>query len=280
MNYFTGLHPHIRSEDSTASRYWTAAVLLLPCVIFKIISANPPAVLLPALLLAAAAIHYLSGFLFSHRPKNTGWRQGIPPLFAILWFLVLPAKTAFLPAVFSFAAAFFLVYECFGGLGAYPINPVLAGLLFLSLFFPQENLTVYPAPGSFAVWNILTLLFLAFGGLYLGVRKKIRLWPPLIFIGSVLGLSAVFAKPLDFELLYCSFILGFYFVPDSNTWPLKAGLHSFAAAGAGVFMAGFILCGAEVLLAGAISLTVWNLFSPWFDSVHFLGLRVKAGAHG
>lgn len=280
MTYFTGLHPHIRSEDSVASRYWTAALLLLPCVIFKIISLKAAAVLFPALLLAAAGVHYLCGFIFQDRSKNSGWLRGILPFLSVLWFLVLPEKISFWPAVISFSFSLFLGYEVFGGLGAYAVNPVLAALIFTALFFPHENLNIYSGSSSFAIWNILTLVFLAFGGLYLGIRRKIRLLPALVFIVSVFAFSAVFARPIDFELLYCAFVFGFYLVTDSNTAPLKAGLHLFSAAWAGILMAGFILFGTAVLTAGAVSLALCGLAAPWLDSARFLGLKVKAETNG
>lgn len=261
MTYVTGMHPHIRSAETVAGRYWTASALLFPCIILKIISAWPQLFSFLSLGLAAAAVHFASGFLRPQRPQQSGWHQGILPLFISLWFLIIPVQVSFAASVSSFAFALFFIYEFPGGLGAYPIHPVPAGILFLSLFFPHENLTAFADPGNFNLWNALVLLFLAFGGFYLGAQKKIRLMPAFFFMGSVLLFIFSSGRPIDLELLCALFIFGFYIVTDSNVSPLKANTHLLTAAGAGICAAGLILLGAGVLPAYAISLAAWNLVS-------------------
>lgn len=278
MVYSTGAHPHIRSADTLAGRYWTACAVLFPCVVLKIISLWPQVFLLLALFSAAAGIHFLSGFLSPGRPRNTGWRQGSLPLFIFLWFLISPHPVSFIASVSSFSFALFFIYEFFGGLGAYPLHPAAAGILFLRIFFPQEILTGFTGTEHFSIWNVLPLLFLTFGGLYLGIQKKIRLLPALSFVAAALLFPLIFARPLDLEILYSVFIFGFYMVSDSNVSPLKASFHFLSGAGAGILMAGLMLTGAGVLPAGAVSLAVWSLLSQAFDS-NFSAFKIKSEAH-
>lgn len=280
MAYAAGSHPHIRSNDSLAGRYWTAVVFLIPSAFIKIAGSWPKIFLLAALFLVTAAAHFILDAVNLSRAQNSGWRQGFLAVYILLWFLILPEKTNFGPAILSFLFSFVFIYEFFGGLGAYPIHPVLGGVLILRLFLYRESVNTILEPSSYFIWGCASLLPLAFGGIYLGIQKKIRLIPAISFIGTVIFLSWVSGRVMDIELFYALFIFGFYILTDTAVSPLKAGPHLFTALGSAFCMSLLMLLGGGIIGSGAVALAVWNLISQVLDSLSISGLKSGRILHG
>ena len=279
MVYSTGIHPHIRSSDSLAGRYWTASAFLFPSVIIKIVISWKQFFLLALLFCLTAAVRFSFGLMQPIRVKSASWRQGVLVLWIFLWFLMLPQKIFLPAAVLGFIFPLIFIYELFGGLGAYPIHPVLAGFLITHLFFPQESLSGILESGRFFILGCSNLILLALGGIYLGLRKKIRLIPAFVFIGSVLLSALILRVTVDLEVFYTALLLGFYVQTDTAVSPLKAGAHLISALGSGLCMTALMMLGKGVMLSGTMSLAVWNLTSQGFDFLGLPGKRLKAAVY-
>lgn len=261
MAYAVGSHPHVRSAESLAARFWTPVFFLLPGVFIKIFSKSE--LVFP--LLAAAAgiflIHFLCSALSGLKPD--GWKQGVLPLFIFLWFLICPASVIW-PGALIFPVVFFLTYESSGRLGAYTLHPVCASLLVTTLWF-SKSFSDNAAP-SFFVFDVLSLCFLGLCGLYLGLRGFIRVFPAIVFILTSLVIAFMTRVPLDYNFFHTVLFFGIFILSDSSLSPLISRAHVSAAlaiGGAAIFLGIF----QKNILSGCVlAFSTYGFLAPFLDS--------------
>ena len=229
--------PHLTTRDTTRSLMLDVLIALMPALLFSGCYFFGPRAFLITLVSAAGCVGFEALFRLVTRRRQT-----IDDLSAVvtgvLLAFTLPADVPYWAVLAGDFFAIVVVKQLFGGLGRNFLNPALAGRAFLFSFpavmtaFPpvrsweglaidaQSAATPMAAlhTGSLPSASLLEMFtgvrsgalgevsaaLLLLGGLYLLVRRAIRLRIPLSFLSTVAVLSWCFPQggnsPLDWTL--------------------------------------------------------------------------------
>ncbi|MCI8594934.1 MAG: RnfABCDGE type electron transport complex subunit D [Oscillospiraceae bacterium] len=245
-----------------------------------------PRVLILAIMSMAASAFFEALYCNIVRRRQT-WRDGSAMVTGLLLAMTLPASAPYWMVLLGDAFAILVVKNLYGGLGKNFLNPALAGRVFL-FSFPvlMSRWTAamqWPGLGSTAdavtsatpmaamragalptvtirellvgqrggaLGETAALMLLA-GGLYLLLRKDIRLRIPASFLGTVAVLSLIWNKGNDpvqwmlYSLLTGGLLLGALFMAtDPVTSPVTPGGQWLYGVGCGVMTVFLRNCGA------------------------------------
>lgn len=294
-------------------RYYLVIVSMLPLVIWScfIYGAKPWRLTLAALG-TCVLLHVISCVLFKYILKKERFIWDLSPLVsALLLVLSLPVTVSY-PALLAGCAVAIVSKELFGGLGKNPLNPALAGRVFIELVF-NSRLAVNPifdtsvdaspiqsvlangipdtsplylflgrADGNLGQMSAL-LLIIAF--IFLFVNKVISWQTPLAMIVSA-GVLTMFIAPENVS--YIQYTAGHlltgglifaavYFACDPVTTPhTSTGRLIFGAAAGALSVACRIYLGYEGMYLILLLLGLW---SPFIDRMLrpgvFGGIKVQ-----
>ena len=177
-------------------------------------------------------------------------------LFALL---LPPAAPLWMAALGSFFAVF-VGKEIFGGIGAYPFHPVLAGYVFLILNFPWIE-----APAFEEGRAVIFAGALAAGGGLLLALKLIQWEVPFLYLSAVFFLSQAGNYDARAFILNPGILLSaFFFITDPGTTPLtRHGRRIFAIAAA--FLTLIFAAASGASASAAFAVLTMNAFTPWLD---------------
>lgn len=291
--YEVSISPHIHDEDSVNKIMWTVVIALIPAFIASLVFFGQDALRLVSI---SVLVCVLSEYLIRKmRRRDTTIHDGSAVITGILLaFCVPPTVPSWMIALGAFLAIA-LGKEIFGGLGMNIFNPALVARAILLAAFPvamtqwthpdgvthatalgmlaegaQEDLPMYyelfigRVGGSIGETSALAIIA---GGLFLALRKIIRLSMPLLYIGSVFFLSAVLGRDPVFEILSGGLMLGaFFMITDMVTTPVtfKGGV---------IFACGCALITISIRAWGGYpegvcySILIMNAFTPLIDRV-------------
>lgn len=224
--------PHIRSRVKTSSIMLLVIIALLPAACAGIWVFGPYAAAILAVSIAsAAATEYIYETLM-HRPVTV--KDGSAVVTGLLLGMNLPVSVPLWMPVVGSVFAILVVKQLFGGLGQNFMNPALAGRCFLLISFSvrMTDFSVSPAAAakivdtvsgatplaelkaggspdllSMFLGNIkgtigeTSALALLIGGIFLAVMGVIRLWIPLLYLGSFSAFVLIFGGH-GFDLTY------------------------------------------------------------------------------
>lgn len=267
-NLTVSVAPHWHSGLTIRSSMVNFIIALIPVTAWGIYCFGSSAAKVVVISMVAAVVTEALLQLLMKKPVTV--TDGSAALAGLLLALMLPAEVKWwLPVVGAGMAI--LVKNLFGGLGAYPFNPVLVGWVVLKLSWSIDLLTdpdMSPlmvlkenGAGDLVMWELKDLLvgdtdllsatigtfgagqiLLAIGGLYLLLRGYIRWHIPAAFIAGVAAFSAIFylqdpdtyASPL-FHIISGNVLLGaFFLATEYTTSPVTTWGMIFFGLAAGV----------------------------------------------
>lgn len=267
-NLTVSVAPHWHSGLTIRSSMVNFIIALIPATAFGIYTFGSSAAKVVALSVVAAVVIEALLQLLMKKPVTVA--DGSAALTGLLLALLLPAEIKWwLPVVGAGMAI--LIKNLFGGLGAYPFNPVLVGWVVLKLSWSTDLLTdpdMTPlmvlrdyGAGDLVMWELKDLLIgdrdlldatigmfgagqiaLLIGGVYLLASGHIRWHIPAAFIVGVAGFSAIFylqdpdiyASPL-FHIISGGVLFGaFFLATDYSTSPVTTWGMILFGLGAGI----------------------------------------------
>lgn len=305
-NLTVSVAPHWHSGLTIRSSMVNFIIALIPATAWGIYKFGPSAAKVVALsVLTAVVIETLLQLLMK---KPVTVMDGSAALTGLLLALLLPAEIKWWLPVVGVGMAI-LMKTLFGGLGAYPFNPVLVGWVVLKLSWATDLLTdpdMTPlmvlrdyGAGDLVMWELKDLLVgdtdllaatigtfgagqiaLLIGGIYLLARGTIRWHIPAAFIVGVAAFSAIlylqdpdtYASPL-FHLISGSVLLGaFFLATDYTTSPVTTWGMILFGLGAGILTVMIRIWG-SYYDGVAFAILLMNMATPLFD-------RIKPKAYG
>ncbi|MCX7779476.1 MAG: RnfABCDGE type electron transport complex subunit D [Negativicutes bacterium] len=264
--------PHIRSDESIARIMWTVNATLAPAALFSVYRFGMPALTTMVLcIVVAVATEYL---IQRWRDKPVTINDGSAFLTGLLLAMNIPATLPWYMPVFGTVAAIAVAKHTMGGLGYNIFNPALIGRAVLLASWPvamttwpemaskvdgvtsatplgilkmqgyeklvavfgdkaemYKSLFIGTRSGSMGETSALLLIA---GGLFLIYRGYINWQVPVIMIGTVGALTAVFGQDPIMHMMSGGLILGaFYMATDMVTIPITVKGQMVFAAGAG-----------------------------------------------
>ncbi len=276
--------PHLRASDSAFKRMLIWNLSLLPIALGALTAFGLRAFLIMLMSVAGSAL----GEIFVRSMLKRKWvlpdgkAMYIGLLSSFLFSPYLSPWASFWSTFLATAVA----QECFGGKGASIFHPALVAFAFSQIFSSASP--VAPSGNAFLfqmaeqtdlhinvrdfLWGArsgalgeTSLLMSLAGGAILLNKRMISPWPPLLFLGSVLGASLLIHVNPSAELLVGSTMLAaFYIVTDYETSPIhRYGKYAYA-----------VLCGFSIVMlrhasgqpeAALYGLLILNGFAPLFD---------------
>ena len=290
--------PHFHDKSSTRGVMLDVIIALLPTSIAGVIIFGPRALLLIGVCVVTAV---LSEFLFNASLKK---KSTIGDLSAVVTGLLLAlnlgTEVAVWQAVIGTAFAILLVKCLFGGIGKNFANPAITARVFMLLAF--QSVTSFTVPAGVdlvtsatplvslkaqAMENLPSLmqmflgqhggtigevciLALIIGWIYLSVRKVIKWYVPLAYIGTVFVLFLVFTQSFTyalFEILAGGLFLGAIFMAtDYSTTPLTVSGKVLFCVFCGILT--FVIRYFCSLPEGvSFSILIGNFFVPVFEKL-------------
>ena len=250
---FVSPSPHLRGGDTTQKIMGDVLIALIPAAIASVVIFGFRALMVLAVTVISCVLsEYLSRKIMKR--DNT-----IPDLSAVvtgvLLALNLPVSIHPLIAAFGGVVAIVVVKQMFGGIGMNFVNPALTARIVLMSSFPTQMSTwsepFYYLKGSADAITTasplnmmanggelpsLSALFLGFlagclgetcavalllGGVYLALRRVIRIEIPLCFIGTVFVFSWILGQNPVEHILTGGLLLGAIFMAtDYTTSPI------------------------------------------------------------
>ena len=242
--------PHLRAKPGISSVMRDVVIALLPAVVFAAINFGAAGITIMAVSVASCVgFEWMAQSLMKKKPTISDFSAVIT---GILLAFSLPAT---MPIWMVIAGAFFaivVVKQLFGGLGQNFLNPALAARAFLLAAYPDamtdftfglapDTITAATPLASMAqsgvhpslltIWSLLwgfgnTLgsigeganLLIIIGGVYLLVRKVIRWYIPVTFIGSaalvlfIFGGDSLFAGQPHYDIFAGAIMMGAFFM--------------------------------------------------------------------
>ena len=257
MPYAKGFSPHIRSSASVPQIFWQMILALLPVLAVSIFFKGWLVLRTASVSMATAILsEWVMATLFK---KKAAFENGTSVLTGLLLSLTLPydlsSGMVMLGSFFSVGVA----KEMFGGMGANPFHPAVAGHVFLHVCFPH----FIGSPLVDLGWP--AILALGFGGLVL-MGQRIIFWEIPLIYGTALGLfSFVFGfDPWAILFSGSCFLSAFFLITDPATTPLtRNGVRFFAFGGAAL---GALLRSGSYDPGGIyFPILLMNAASPWLD---------------
>ncbi len=274
--YLVTSSPHLHSGESTRNIMLDVIVALLPTVVVSIWLFGWKALVVELICVAACvAAEYLSCIVLK-KPSTVSDLSCV--VTGILLAFNLPSTIPLWEAVLGCVVAIVVVKQMFGGIGHNFVNPALAGRIFLMSSFAEDMTNWTPpflvtdattsatplaelghlAAGEtslealrtqFPLWQMLCGIrggclgetcaaALLLGFAYLLIRKVIAPTIPLIFIGSVFGLTWLFTGDAGvalYHILSGGLMIGAIFMAtDYTTTPINHWGKVVFALGCGV----------------------------------------------
>lgn len=294
-NLIVGVSPHIRSKNSTQRIMLDVVIALCPAFIASVVIFGPRSILLTLVSVAACV---LSEFIWEkcmHQPVTVKDLSAV--VTGVLLAFNVPSTMPVWQLIIGDVFAIIVVKMLFGGLGCNFMNPALVGRIVMMFSF-AGNMTnyAYPANGidvlsgatplahkTALVWdNFMTLflgnhggvigetcaLALILGGVYLLVRKVIKIWIPLCYLASLLVFSWAFGiKDPVVSLFAGGAILGaFFMATDYVTSPITDKGKIIFGIGCGLITA-LIRAFANAEEGVTFAILIMNLLVPYIDGL-------------
>ena len=289
--------PHIHSKNKSNRIMLDVILALLPAAVAGVIIFGMKALAVIAVCVVTAVA---SEFLFNLIAKR---EQSVGDLSAVVTGLLLALNLSTNVALWECAVgtvfAVVLVKCAFGGLGKNFANPAITGRVFMLLAFSSvaggalpdavagatplealskgvEGLSEMPAltdmllglrGGAIGEGCIIALVV---GGAYLILRKVIKWYIPVIFIGTVFVCFFIATGDLSFalyEILAGGLFIGAIFMAtDYVTTPITAGGRMLFALGCGLltFIIRYFCAYPEGV---SFSILIMNLFVPYLEKL-------------
>ncbi len=264
--------PHIRCDESISKIMWTVNLTLAPAALFSVYRFGMPALTTMLLcIVVAVATEYL---ILKWREKPITINDGSAFMTGLLLAMNIPATLPWYMSVFGTVAAIAVAKHTMGGLGYNIFNPALVGRAVLLASWPvamttwPEMTSKVDGVTSATPLGILKLqgyeklvavfgdkvemyqllfigsrsgsmgetsaLLLILGGVYLIYRGYINWQVPVVMIGTVGTLTAIFGHDPVLHMMSGGLILGaFFMATDMVTTPITIKGQIVFAAGAG-----------------------------------------------
>ena len=264
--------PHIRCDESISKIMWTVNLTLAPAALFSVYRFGMPALTTMLICIAVAvATEYL---ILKWREKPVTINDGSAFMTGLLLAMNIPATLPWYMSVFGTVAAIAVAKHTMGGLGYNIFNPALVGRAVLLASWPvamttwPEMTSKVDGVTSATPLGILKLqgyeklvavfgdkvemyqllfigsrsgsmgetsaLLLILGGVYLIYRGYINWQVPVVMIGTVGALTAIFGHDPVLHMMSGGLILGaFFMATDMVTTPITVKGQILFAAGAG-----------------------------------------------
>ena len=192
-------------ETSAQKPIWNVVIALLPACCAGLILFGVPALLVVVTCVLSALLAEIVFTLCVHKPQTVS--DGSALVTGLLIALNLSADTPLWHCAIGSVFAVVAVKCLFGGLGKNIVNPAAAAMVFLTLAFGAPNGTAPKFLGSAEVRPSFGELFLGehigmigqtcaaallLGGLYLVLRRVIRWYVPVTFLGTVFLCALLF----------------------------------------------------------------------------------------
>ena len=294
-NFIVGISPHIRSDNTTQRVMLDVIIALCPAFIASVVIFGPRSILLTAVSAAACVLAEYIWEKCLHQPVT------IQDLSAVVTGILLAFNVPYTMPLWQLVVgdvfAIIVVKMLFGGLGRNFMNPALAGRIVL-MFSYTGSMTNYtfPANGidalsgatpltdkSSLVWDNFPVLFLGnhggvigetcilallAGGVYLLIRRVIRIWIPLCYLASLLVFSALFGMENPVMSLFAGgAVLGaVYMATDYSTSPLTNKGKIIFGIGCGLITS-LIRVYANYAEGVTFAILIMNLLVPYIDEL-------------
>lgn len=264
--------PHIRCDESISKIMWTVNLTLAPAALFSVYRFGMPALTTMLICIAVAvATEYL---ILKWREKPVTINDGSAFMTGLLLAMNIPATLPWYMSVFGTVAAIAVAKHTMGGLGYNIFNPALVGRAVLLASWPvamttwpemtskvdgvtsatplgilklqgyeklvavfgdkvemYQSLFIGSRSGSMGETSALLLIL---GGVYLIYRGYINWQVPVVMIGTVGALTAIFGHDPVLHMMSGGLILGaFFMATDMVTTPITVKGQILFAAGAG-----------------------------------------------
>ena len=294
-NLIVGVSPHMRSKNSTQRIMLDVIIALCPALIASVVIYGFRSLLLTVI---SAAACVACEFLWEKALKwDITILDGSAVVTGILIAFNVPVQMPIWQLIAGDIFAIIVVKMLFGGIGCNFMNPALGGRI-LMMFSFTSSITgyTYPANGIDALssatplaaqsslgWNNFMTLFLGnhggvlgetcvlallIGAAYLLIRRVIKPWIPLCYLGSLLLFSWVFgAENPVLSLLMGGAVLGaFFMATDYVTSPVTNKGKVIFGIGCGLITAAIRVFG-NYAEGVTFSIIIMNLLVPYIDDL-------------
>ena len=294
-NLIVGVSPHIRSKNSTQRIMLDVIIALCPALIASVVIYGFRSLLLTVI---SAAACVACEFLWEKALKwDITILDGSAVVTGILIAFNVPVQMPIWQLIAGDIFAIIVVKMLFGGIGCNFMNPALGGRI-LMMFSFTSSITgyTYPANGIDALssatplaaqsslgWNNFMTLFLGnhggvlgetcvlallIGAAYLLIRRVIKPWIPLCYLGSLLLFSWIFgAENPVLSLLMGGAVLGaFFMATDYVTSPVTNKGKVIFGIGCGLITAAIRVFG-NYAEGVTFSIIIMNLLVPYIDDL-------------
>ncbi|MCD8143900.1 MAG: RnfABCDGE type electron transport complex subunit D [Oscillospiraceae bacterium] len=284
--------PHIHTSDSTTRIMLNVIIALMPALVASVLLYGVRSLIVVATTVAACVLFEYLWCRFRHFNNTVGDCSAI--VTGLLLAYNLPSTIPLYMAVVGAFVSIIVVKELFGGIGRNFANPAIVGRIVLAVSFSSAmtNFT-YPTP-LIACDAITSATPLASGGagiplldLFLGthggvlgetcalalllglvwllVTHTIEITIPLVYVGTVAVLSAVFGQNVLGEVLSGGLLLGAIFMAtDYTTSPFTRKGKIIFALGCGVITC-LIRFWGNMNEGVSYSILLMNLFVPFIN---------------
>ena len=297
--------PHIRDRRSSTSIMLDVIIALSPAMLLVMFDFGIAAA---AIIVVSVASCMYFEFMYKALLKKPMHKGDLSPIITgiLLAFCVPPTLPVWMVVVGAFVAII-VVKQLFGGLGQNFLNPALAAWAFLLAayhgsmtdytFGLYPDVTTMPTPLAIAafvteptlsdIWGVLwgygstrgaigetATILIILGGIYLLIRKVIKWYIPVSFIGSAAllififgGGDGLFTGVPQYDIFVGAIILGaFFMATDYTTSPMTKWGQIIFGTGCGVITVIIRLWGG--LPEGvAYAILLMNLLVPLIDKI-------------
>ena len=294
-NLIVGVSPHIRSKNSTQRIMLDVIIALCPALIASVVIFGIRALLLTVI---SVAVCVACEFFWEKALKLP---VTILDLSAVVTGILIaynvPVGMPIWQLIVGDIFAILVVKMLFGGIGCNFMNPALGGRILMMFSFTGSITSYsYPANGIDALrsapplaaqsslgWNNFMTLFLGnhggvigevcalaliAGGIYLIIRKVIKPWIPLCYLGSLLIFSWAFgAENPILSLFMGGAMLGaFFMATDYVTSPVTNKGRIIFGTACGLITA-LIRCFGNYAEGVTFAIIIMNLLVPYIDDL-------------
>lgn len=144
--------PHLHNGSSVQGRMTLQILALIPATLAGLYFFGAPAAITILLSIATAVVSELG--MQKALKRETTVADGSAVLTGLLFALLLPAGTPWWVVIIGSALCMVLGKWIFGGLGAYPFNPVLVGFMMVKISWPAA-ISIWPKPAPLGMTNAL-----------------------------------------------------------------------------------------------------------------------------
>ena len=292
--------PHLKNYTKTKNIMLDVIIALIPAVVASVILFGFRALLLIIITVITCVLSEYCARKIMKR-KNT-----ISDLSAVVTGILLafnlPAGLPLWMAILGGVISIVLVKQLFGGIGYNFVNPALVARTILFISFPlamtlwtapftdstavdvasaatplgmlnAEATTTLPSYQDLFLGNSpgalgeVSAFALTLGGVYLIIKKIITPTIPLIFIGTVFILSAIFGQdPLAHILSGGLFLGAIFMATDYTTSPLTNKGKAIYALGCGFFTIIIRIFG-DITEGVAFAIIIMNILVPYIEKI-------------